>query len=47
MIKDENMELAIKEAKKAAQRNEIPVGAIITEASGEIIAIESNKTIKL
>ena len=47
MIKDENMELAIKEAKKAAQRNEIPVGAIIKEASGEIIAIESNKTIEL
>ena len=33
MIKDENMELAIKEAKKAAQRNEIPVGAIIKELS--------------
>ena len=47
MIKDENMELAIKEAKNAAQRNEIPVGAIIKEASGEIIAIESNKTIGL
>ena len=31
MIKDENMELAIKEAKNAAQRNEIPVGAIIKE----------------
>tara|TARA_B100000287_G_C20261493_1_gene634176 strand:- start:186 stop:662 length:477 start_codon:yes stop_codon:yes gene_type:complete len=47
MIKDENMELAIKEAKKAAQKNEIPVGAIIKEASGEIIAIERNKTIEL
>ena len=47
MIKDENMELAIKEAKKAAERNEIPVGALIKEASGEIIAIESNKTIEL
>ena len=47
MIKDENMELAIVEAKKAAQRNEIPVGAIIREPSGEIIAIESNKTIEL
>ena len=47
MIKDENMELAIKEAKKAAQRNEVPVGAIIKEASGEIIAIDSNKTIEL
>ena len=47
MIKDENMELAIKEAKKAAQRNEVPVGAIIKEASGQVIAIESNKTIGL
>ena len=47
MIKDENMELAIKEAKKAAQRNEIPVGAIIKEASGHVIAIDSNKTIEL
>ena len=47
MIKDENMELAIKEAKKAALRNEIPVGAIIKETSGKIIAIESNKTIEL
>ena len=41
------MELAIKEAKKAAQRNEIPVGAIIKEDSGGIIAIEGNKTIEL
>ena len=39
MIKDENMELAIKEAKNAAQRNEIPVGAKIKDASGEIKAI--------
>ena len=47
MIKDENMELAIKEARKAAQRDEIPVGAIIKETSGKIIAIESNKTREL
>ena len=47
MIKDENMELAIKEARKAAQRDEIPVGAIIKETNGKIIAIESNKTIEL
>ena len=32
MIKDENMELAIKEAKNAAKRNEVPVGAVIKEA---------------
>ena len=47
MIKDENMELAIKEAKNAAQRNEIPIGAIVKEASGKVIAIESNKIIEL
>ena len=41
------MELAIKEAKKAAQRNEIPVGAIIKEDSGKVIAKESNKIIEL
>ena len=47
MIKDENMELAIKQAKEAAERDEIPVGAIIKESSGKIIAMESNKTIEL
>ena len=40
------MELAIKQAKKAAERDEIPVGAIIKESSGKIIAMESNKTIE-
>ena len=47
MIKDKNMELAIKEAKKAAQRNEIPIGAIIKEDSGNVLAKESNKIIEL
>ena len=47
MIKDKNMELAIKEAKKAAQRDEIPVGAIIKDGSGKVIAKESNKIIEL
>ena len=47
MIKDEIMELAIKQAKKAAERDEVPVGAIIKEASGKIIAKESNKTREL
>ena len=41
------MELAIKEAKKAAQRDEIPVGAIIKEDCGKVIAKESNKIIEL
>ena len=39
--------LAIKVARNAAHRDEIPVGAIIKETSGKIIAIESNKTIEL
>ena len=47
MIKDKNMELAIKEAKKAALRDEIPIGAIIKEDSGKVIAKESNKIIEL
>ena len=47
MIKDENMELAIKQAKRASERDEVPVGAIIKEASGKIIARESNKTLQL
>ena len=47
MIKDQIMELAIQQAKSAAGRNEVPVGAIIQDASGKIIAKESNKTIEL
>jgi len=47
MTKDPNMELAIQQAKNAAARDEVPVGAIIHDASGKIIAKESNKTIAL
>ena len=47
MIKDENMELAISEAKKAAGRQEIPVGALIKDEKGNIIALEGNKTREL
>ena len=41
------MELAIQQAKSAAARNEVPVGAVIQDAFGKIIAKESNKTIEL
>ena len=41
------MELAIEQAKRAAERDEVPVGAIIKETSGKIIAIESNKILEL
>ncbi len=47
MIKDQTMELAIQQAKSAAARDEVPVGAVIQDASGKIIAKESNKTIEL
>ena len=47
MIKDQIMELAIQQAKSAAARDEVPVGAVIQDASGNIIARESNKTIEL
>ena len=47
MIKDQTMELAIQQAKSAAARDEVPVGAVIKDASGKIIAKEGNKTIEL
>ena len=47
MIKDQNMELAIQQAKNAAKRDEVPVGAIIQDISGKVIAKESNKTQEL
>jgi tRNA(adenine34) deaminase len=47
MIKDENMELAISEAKKAAERDEIPVGALIKDEKGNVLALEGNKTREL
>ena len=43
MFKDTKMELAILEAKKAAEREEMPVGALIENRNGEIIALEGNR----
>lgn len=37
------MDLALLEAKAAADRGEVPVGAVITEASGRIIATAGNR----
>ena len=37
------MELAILEAKKAAEREEMPVGALIENSNGEMIALEGNR----
>ena len=43
MFKDTKMELAILEAKKAAKRDEVPVGALIEDCSGKILALEGNR----
>ena len=43
MFKDTKMELAILEAKKAAEREEMPVGALIENFNGEMIALEGNR----
>ncbi len=41
------MQMALTEAKKALQMNEVPVGAILVSQSGEIIAAAHNRTISL
>ncbi len=39
------MQIALKEAKKAGDKNEVPVGAVIVDESGDIIAAAHNQTI--
>ena len=39
------MQLALEEAKRSARRGEVPVGAVIVNASGEIIAKSGNAPI--
>ena len=41
------MELAFQEAELAAERGEVPVGAVITGAGGALIAAAGNRTIEL
>jgi tRNA(adenine34) deaminase len=43
----EAMAIAIEEAKAAALRGEVPVGACITSATGEILARAGNRTLEL
>lgn len=40
------MEIALKEARAAAERGEVPVGAVVTGAGGAIIAAAGNRTIE-
>ena len=41
------MNLALSEANKAGQKNEIPIGAVLVAENGELIAAAHNKTITL
>ncbi len=43
----EFMELALEEAKKAAQKDEVPVGAVLISETGDILARAHNQTITL
>ncbi len=43
----ELMLLAFAEAKAAAERGEVPVGAVIVDASGHVIAAAGNRTLEL
>ncbi len=41
------MKLALREAKKAGQKDEVPVGAVLVAESGDILALSHNQTIEL
>lgn len=43
----EGMALAIEEAKAAAVRGEVPVGACIVSAAGDVLARDGNRTLEL
>jgi len=43
----EFMKLAIKEAKKAGQKAEVPVGAVLVGESGDILSLSHNQAITL
>lgn len=44
---DAPMELALKEAEAAAKRGEVPVGAVIVSADGEVLAETGNRIVEL
>ncbi len=41
------MEIALQEAEAAAARGEVPVGAVVTDAEGNILARTGNRTLEL
>ena len=48
MNEQDYMAIALEEARKAAGRDEVPIGAVLVHGeSGEIVAVNSNRTIEL
>ena len=47
MVFRSHMELALKEARAAAARGEVPVGAVVVSPSGEVVAQAGNRTREL
>jgi tRNA(adenine34) deaminase len=41
------MEIALAEAEKAGQRDEVPIGAVLVDAAGKILARAHNRTISM
>ena len=41
------MEIALQEAQAAANRGEVPVGAVLVTAGGEVLARDGNRTLEL
>ena len=41
------MELALREAKIAGQKDEVPIGAVLVAEAGDILALSHNRTIEL
>nr|WP_124331215.1 tRNA adenosine(34) deaminase TadA [Desulfonema ishimotonii] len=44
---EKRMQLAIEQARKAAQAEEVPVGAVLIDGDGEVLAAACNRTIGL
>ena len=44
---EQYMEIALAEARLAAERGEVPIGAVLVDDAGQIIAQDGNRTIEL
>lgn len=47
MIDRDYMALAMEQARQAAERGEVPVGAVLVDQDGQILASDGNRTIEL